>query len=98
MRKVVVVAAILAVSFAGCKKNKLDITKCAPKCIEKKIGSFEKEQNCDDGLSVSKYTFQGESVYVFFPGTCGLDASSGVYDEDCNYLGGLGGIAGNVEY
>mgnify|MGYP000076591706 CR=1 FL=1 len=43
------------------------------------------------------YDFLGEKVYVFDPGTCGADMTSEVIDEDCNSLGFLGGIAGNVE-
>ena len=34
---------------------------------------------------------------MFDPGTCGADMTSEVIDEDCNSLGYLGGIAGNVQ-
>lgn len=77
--------------------NKLDIEKGTPKCIENKIKDFDKNQACQNGASVKKYTFQGKTVYVFDPGTCGADMAAEVIDSDCNSLGFLGGISGNTE-
>lgn len=36
-------------------------------------------------------------VYVFDPGTCGDDMTSEVVDSECNSIGFLGGISGNME-
>ncbi len=77
--------------------NKLDLEKETPKCVENKIKNFDKEQSCDNGVNVKKYAFQGKTVYVFDPGTCGADMTSEVIDSDCNSLGFLGGISGNTK-
>jgi len=76
--------------------TRLQIEKSTPTCVKDKIVEFKKSKICDD-LSVEEYTFQGLTVYVFNSGTCGADLQSEVIDSDCNYLGALGGIAGNIE-
>ncbi len=83
------------IGFTSCQK--LDIEEDTPKCIGNLIKDFDKEQSCDNGVNVKKYTFQGETVYVFDPGNCGADMTSEVIDSDCNSLGFLGGISGNIE-
>lgn len=83
------------VGFVSCQKP--DIEKDTPSCIEDLIADFDKEQSCDNGVSVRKYSFQNETVFVFDPGTCGDDLTSEVFDSDCNSLGYLGGISGNTE-
>lgn len=83
-----------AYSFIGCQK--LDIEKDTPKCIERLIEKFDKEESCDNGVKVDKYSFQGETVYVFDPGMCGADMAAKVMDSECNNFGYLGGITGNT--
>ena len=73
--------------------QKLDIEEGTPRCIENLIKDFEKEQSCDKGVNVKKITFQGKTVYVFDPGTCGADITSEVIDVNCNSIGFLGGIS-----
>lgn len=82
---------ILLLSFSC---NKEDIAKGTPKCIENSIIDF-KSNCCDKGANVKEYSYQGEEVYVFAPGTCGADMTSEVKDAECVTLGYLGGISGN---
>lgn len=77
--------------------NKLDIENGTPKCVKNKIKNFDKDQECEDGVNVKKYAFQGETVYVFNPGNCGADQVEEAIDSECNSLGNLGGISGNTE-
>lgn len=66
-------------------------------CLSEKIESFSKEQNCESNISIKSYEFQGEFVIVFDPGNCGADMAAEVFDFDCERLGLLGGISGNME-
>jgi hypothetical protein len=93
MKRLIFFTIIAMIAFTGC--NKLDIAKDTPKCIVNKINDFNKDADCDDP-NVKEYTFQGGSVYVFDPGTCGADMTSAVFDSDCTGLGQLGGFAGNT--
>jgi len=81
------------VTNQSCSKYKL--SEEHPKCLEKLIKEFDKNQTCDKGVRVEEYIFQEKTVYVFDPGTCGADMMSTVYSNECQRLGGLGGIAGN---
>tara|TARA_B100001173_G_scaffold301738_1_gene302642 strand:- start:339 stop:683 length:345 start_codon:yes stop_codon:yes gene_type:complete len=90
-----IILILTLISFICCKKH--EIEKDTPKCIERLIKKFDKEQSCDNGVNVKKYVFQGKTVYVFDPGNCGADMTSEVIDSDCNSLGFLGGISGNFE-
>ncbi|PCJ28860.1 MAG: hypothetical protein COA97_00550 [Flavobacteriales bacterium] len=94
-RKIIIILVFTFIGFSSCQK--LEIEKDTPKCIENLINDFDKEQTCESGVSVKKYTFQEKTVYVFDPGTCGADMTSTVIDFDCNSLGFLGGISGNTE-
>jgi len=77
--------------FCSCRK-----TNTIPECLQSKIDHF-KNTSCEHGASVKKYRFQGKIVYVFSMGFCGADMAASVVDNDCNYLGLLGGIDGNTE-
>ena len=77
-------------TLIGCEK----IDKDCPDCILKKTREFTKSQICDTGASVSEWLFQGEYVYMFSDGTCGADFGASVYNQNCEYLGILGGIGG----
>jgi len=76
--------------------TRLEIEKSTPKCVKDKIVDFKRDQSCDD-IKVDEYTFQNITVYVFEQGSCGADMGAEVIDSACNYLGFLGGIAGNIE-
>ncbi len=79
----------------SCQKTKLEVE--THDCIKQKIAEFDNSAiSCDAGASVYSYQFQGKLVYVFYPGNCGADMISDVYDEDCNLICGLGGIVGNI--
>jgi len=84
---------LTTIFFIACGKD--EIAKNTPQCIIEKIETLKENSICDDP-NVSEYLFQAENVYVFDPGTCGADMQAGVYDENCNALGALGGIAGNT--
>jgi len=68
-----------------------------PSCIKHLISGFNKENFCNKGVKVERYTFQSKTVYGFNPGTCGADMTSEVIDSECQNMGFLGGIAGNTE-
>lgn len=76
--------------LTACEK----IDKDCPDCILKQTREFIKSQLCDEGASVSEWVFQGEPVYMFSDGTCGADFGATVLDQDCEYIGSLGGISG----
>ncbi len=82
---------ISAFIFAGCEKTDSD----CPDCIKHSIRDFARSHICNSGAKVGKYLFQGNYVYVFSPGTCGADMGAAVYNENCEEIGFLGGIAGN---
>lgn len=94
-RQILLILVFIFIGLVSCQK--LEIEKDTPKCIENLINDFDKEQTCESGVNVKKYTFQGKIVYVFNPGTCGADMTSEVIDFDCKSLGFLGGISGNTE-
>lgn len=84
---------LLVLTTVSCRE--LDIPNNPPKCVTGKINAF-KDEACEKGANVKKYTFQEKTVYVFDPGTCGADMTSEVIDSECNNLGYLGGITGNT--
>jgi hypothetical protein len=75
--------------FSSCDKKQEE----TPDCIRSLITTYSFCEN--DGGSVSQYSFQDHIVYVFDPGLCGADMASSVYNENCQNIGILGGIAGN---
>ena len=79
--------------LTACEK----IDKDCPDCILKQTREFIKGLHCDKGASVGQFLFQGEYVYVFYQGACGADMSSSVLDQNCEYIGHLGGFAGNTK-
>lgn len=95
MKTGILVLAVIILSYSGC--NKIELNESVPACIESKIKEFKKsDMICDAKASVVRYTFQGNYVYVFNPGNCIADGGSDVYDQDCNKLCFLGGIAGKI--
>lgn len=78
----------------NCSCNKLDIEKGTPKCVENMIKDYDKSSACDDA-KVLEYSFQGNTVYTFEPGTCMDDEQTTVINANCDELGYLGGIDGN---
>ena len=95
MKKLNIFIASLLLFFLSCQK--LELSEEVPKCISQKIQEYKHSTlSCSTGKTVYRYKFQGEFVYVFNPGNCGADMMSTVYDQECNILCGLGGIAGNI--
>lgn len=73
-----------------CSCSKVDVLRDVPTCIESKIKDFTK---CDEGAEVSEYTFQTETLFTFYQGSCGADQGTEVYNPECEFVGYLGGIA-----
>lgn len=93
--KSVLFCAILSVMLFSfqCEKDNQDSD--IPKCLEDIITQLEKE-DCPSVGTVVQYTFQGKTVFVINPKTCGADLTSAVIDEECNTICQLGGIIGNI--
>ena len=93
MKKLLVVLVSLLFLFAACTKdeNMSDI----PPCITERVLHFKSSTVCS-GASVKEYVFQNQFVYVFDP-ACGNDLGATVLDEQCNELGVLGGLSGNMD-
>ena len=92
MKKYILI--IAAIALVSCQKDDFGLSDC----LNQKIEDFKNgDYACSEDANVKEYEFLGEKVYVFDPGTCGADMTSEVIDEDCNSLGFLGGIAGNIE-
>lgn len=85
---------VIGLAFISC--NKTGVAKGTPKCVEDKIIDFQANKVCSEGAKVELYTFQGELVYAFVEGTCGSDLTTEIISEDCESLGFLGGITGNI--
>lgn len=95
MNKILLLFLVIITFISSC--TRLEIEEDTPKCVKDEIVEFDRNQKCDD-IKVDEYTFQGNTVYVLAIGsTCGADMQSSVIDKDCNNLGELGGIAGNIE-
>lgn len=92
MKKLVLLFFTLTLLTGSCDK-----IKDCPDCIQNKVKEFSKNRICHDGSAgVAEYLFQDQYVYVFSDGTCGADLGAAVYSQNCEYLGYLGGIAGNL--
>ena len=63
-----------------------------PACIDQLLEEFKLEA-CQDTGDLTLWEFNGRDVYCFQLGVCIADAGADIYDEDCNHLCFLGGIA-----
>jgi hypothetical protein len=87
---------VLLFTLSNCQKNELPSNERS-NCLDRKIIEYKNSDlPCETGKSIYRYTFQGKYVYVFNPGNCGADMMSDVYNENCDQICGLGGIAGNL--
>jgi hypothetical protein len=89
--KVLVSTCILLV-LVSCKKSNH-----VSDCIQLKVYEFKSSVICSSGASINEYIFQGKLVYVFGDGHCMADGGASVFDFNCEYLGSLGGLAGNTK-
>lgn len=95
MNSILYIAVFLTILGVACQCE--DPHTEAPVCISEQIQNFRSSDLiCEEGASIIRYSFQDKLVYVFNPGNCGADMMSDVYDEYCNRICGLGGIAGNL--
>ena len=88
MKLFLLLLATFLIFFSACEEKQIEI----PDCINALIKTYSFCEN--GGGSVSQYSFQDKIVYVFDPGLCGADMAAGVYNESCQNIGILGGIAG----
>jgi len=92
MIRIIFISIVCLITFSACRKD--GISCGTPSCVVNKINDFKKDA-CKDA-NVKEYKFQGKTVYVFDPGTCGADMTSEVIDSDCTTQGYLGGFASNT--
>ncbi len=93
MKKLFMVLLIVSTTVS-CNKSK--VKKGTPDCVKDKITEFDKSSACNNA-KVDQYTFQGNTVYAFEPGSCGADMATEVISSDCKTLGYLGGFSGNTK-
>lgn len=65
-----------------------------PACISELITNFQSNQSGCTGATIIKYEFQGSEVYGFTDGSCLNDGGTQIWDEVCEPICFLGGIAG----
>ena len=75
---------------------KSDSTLSMTPCMQQLIADFKTNNNCNLA-KIELYSFQDKHVYVFETSACCCDRQDIVYDESCNILCSLGGIAGNAQ-
>jgi hypothetical protein len=92
MKKLLFVMLASGLMLASCNKEDEN---AVPTCVQDRLAIFEADEACGAGASVKRYTFQGNDVYAYDPGSCGADMTTAVLDAECNNLGYLGGISGN---
>ena len=86
------IALCLFIILTGCKK-----TDHLSECIQTKVDEFRTSNPCTNGTSVKEYKFKGKWMYVFVDGSCVSDGGAAVWDDNCNYLGYLGGFVANTK-
>lgn len=84
---------VIAMLLNSCRRDVLNDP--IPQCMRSRIAQFASQDLCD-GSDIKLYSFQGRMVYVFNAQSCYADGASEVVSEDCEGLGILGGIAGNM--
>ena len=93
MKKFIFIIILLPLLSGNCKKTEA----VTPDCINSLTRNIEHTVfMCETGASVDEYLFLGKLVYVFDPGNCGADMQAPVYDTNCNMIGALGGLIGNI--
>ena len=94
MKRTNFIIPVFIIFFSSCDKT---FEKDVPDCIQNEINEFKETRICNSGAGVSEYIFQNRYVYVFSHGTCGGDLGVDVLNEECNFLGMLGGFTRNTE-
>lgn len=93
MKKALLFSLLVSFILLGCnKENEASV----PTCIQERLQTFDSNEACSNGASVVRHIFQGNPVYLFDPGSCGIDSTE-VRSEDCGMLGYLGGVLNNSE-
>lgn len=84
--------ASLSLTLVSCEKENEN---AISECLQEKLLTFDTNEACNTGASLTEYTYLNKTVFKFDPGYCGADMTSEVVDENCATLGYLGGITGN---
>lgn len=84
-------AASASLILLGCTKEK---EAAVSDCIQDRLKTFDKSEACANAV-VTRYEFQGQTVYTFDRGDCVAMDSVEVRSEDCALLGYLGGYLEN---
>lgn len=90
--KNIYVLLVLVFSLFSC--DKATDTAELPPCADELFELFTAENETCDGAQVAIYMFQDMEVSVFAQGNCISDSSTSVFNEDCEEICFLGGIAG----
>ncbi|BEG97768.1 DUF6970 domain-containing protein [Bacteroides sedimenti] len=93
MKRLLFLGIIVMMALISCEKSHPD--NGIPECIESKIKELSTSVLAGKDANVTEYRFQWKRVYLFDPAMC-CDMPSPVFDSNCNYLGSLGGFAGNT--
>ncbi len=76
-----------------CVLTALACSDSEPECISDRIADFKEVQKDCPGASITKYEFQGKTLYGFSDGQCISDGGTSLVDEECNNYCFIGGIA-----
>lgn len=92
MKKLTLIIGII-LFISSCEKNDDEIQ--YPTCLETRINNFIENYGVQNPRSsIKKYTYQNQTVYVFY-GNNVSDEQFSVVDENCNTICSFGSIAGN---
>jgi len=92
MRLIAIILFFCIAATCGCKKNEP-----FPDCLNSLIETLKNSASCQTGKSIKEFKFQGAIVYLSDSGNCYPDGTAAVIDENCQYLGSLGGFTGNTK-
>ncbi len=84
---------LVFLGMGACKKNTVDVSDC----MKQHINEWSKSDMACKGATLSEFEFQNNLVYGFNDNCMIADGSAPIFDENCNVLGMIGGITGNMK-
>ena len=72
--------AALGLTLVSCEKENEN---AISECLQEKLLTFDTNEACNTGASLTEYTYLNKTVFKFDPGYCGADMTSEVVDENC---------------
>lgn len=88
MKYLIILVPLLLLSSCG---------KDRPECIQDKIDAFIALNSECENARVAQYTFKDRTVYSLEDGICLSDGGAMIFDENCEEICYLWGIAGIME-